>query len=200
LNSLALSVRSDTIRRSLIVQNQDIKNARITTTLSAPVVVPSLLVIGGLLLLCAVWPEEANVLSAHAQAWISRQFDWFYTLAVTLFLVFLIVVAASRFGDIRLGPDDAKPEFSFVSWTAMLFAAGMGIGLMYFGVGEPMQHYLKPPTALGDTPAATREAMLITFFHWGFHAWAVYDVIDVVGEQTNRYSKDLPPERMGDHN
>jgi choline-glycine betaine transporter len=63
-----------------------------------------------------------------------------------------------------------------------------------------MQHYLKPPTALGDTPAATREAMLITFFHWGFHAWAVYDVIDVVGEQTNRYSKDLPPERMGDHN
>lgn len=162
------------------MQNQDIKNARITTTLSAPVVVPSLLVIGGLLLLCAVWPEEANVLSAHAQAWISRQFDWFYTLAVTLFLVFLIVVAASRFGDIRLGPDDAKPEFSFVSWTAMLFAAGMGIGLMYFGVGEPMQHYLKPPTALGDTPAATREAMLITFFHWGFHAWAVYGVMGLV--------------------
>jgi len=90
------------------------------------------------------------------RAWISRQFDWFYTLAVTLFLVFLIVVPASRFGDIRLGPDDAGPEFSFESWTAMLFAAGMGIGLMYFGVGEPMQHYLKPPTALGDTPAATR--------------------------------------------
>src|SRR5256885_5858816 len=68
-----------------------------------------------------------------------------------LFLVFLIFVASSRFGDIRLGPDDAEPEFSFISWTAMLFAAGMGIGLMYFGVGEPLQHFLKPPTAVPST-------------------------------------------------
>jgi choline/glycine/proline betaine transport protein len=95
-------------------------------------------------------------------------FRWFYTLAVTSFLLFLLLLAASRFGDIRLGPDNAEPEFSFLSWTAMLFAAGMGIGLMYFGVGEPMQHYLKPPTVEGGTPLAAREAMLMTFFHWGF--------------------------------
>jgi choline/glycine/proline betaine transport protein len=162
------------------VSDENIKQPRVTTTLSAPVVVPSLLVIGGLLLLCSIWPQQADVMSARAQAWVSLHFDWFYALAVTVFLVFLVVVAASRFGDIRLGPDDAKPEFSFVSWTAMLFAAGMGIGLMYFGVGEPMQHYLKPPTVDGSTPAAAREAMLMTFFHWGFHAWAIYGVMGLV--------------------
>lgn len=162
------------------MSDQNIKQPRITTTLSAPVVVPSLLAVGALLLLCVVWPQQADVLSANAQAWVSSHFDWFYTLTVTAFLVFLVLVAASSFGDIRLGPDDAKPEFSFVSWTAMLFAAGMGIGLMYFGVGEPMQHYLKPPTVAGSTPAAAREAMLMTFFHWGFHAWAIYGVMGLV--------------------
>ena len=91
-----------------------------------------------------------------------------------------MLIASSRFGDIRLGPDDAVPEFSFVSWTAMLFAAGMGIGLMYFGVGEPLQHYLKPPTEVGGTPAAAREALQSTFFHWGFHAWAVYGTMGLV--------------------
>ena len=99
------------------------------------------------------------------------------TLTIVLFLV---LVAASRYGDIRLGPDDAEPEFSFLSWTAMLFAAGMGIGLMYFGVGEPLQHYLQPPTAQGSTPAAAREALVSTFFHWGFHAWAVYGTMGLV--------------------
>ena len=88
-----------------------------------------------------------------------------------------MLIAASDFGNIRLGPDDAEPEFSFVSWTAMLFAAGMGIGLMYFGVGEPMQHFLKPPTVDPGTAAAAREAMLMTFFHWGFHAWAIYGLM-----------------------
>ncbi|MEP6966432.1 MAG: BCCT family transporter, partial [Polaromonas sp.] len=93
---------------------------------------------------------------------------------------FLLMVAASRFGDIRLGPDDALPEFNFLSWTAMLFAAGMGIGLMYFGVGEPLQHFLKPPTQIGGTPAAAKEALQVTFFHWGFHAWAVYGTMGLV--------------------
>lgn len=163
-----------------MVPEHNLSKPYVRTTLSAPVVVPALLAVGGLLLLCAVWPQEADELFSQAQAWVSRHFDWFYALAVTIFLMFLVVVAASRFGDIRLGPDDAKPEFSFVSWTAMLFAAGMGIGLMYFGVGEPMLHYLKPPTVVGNTPAAAREAMLTTFFHWGLHAWAVYGVMGLV--------------------
>lgn len=149
-------------------------------TLSLPVVVPALLVLGALLLYCALMPRRADALFSGAQAWVVGHFDWFYTGAVTLFLVFLVLLAASRFGDIRLGPDDAAPEFSFLSWTAMLFAAGMGIGLMYFGVAEPLQHYLQPPTAVARTPGAAREALLSTFFHWGFHAWAVYGVMGLV--------------------
>ena len=150
------------------------------TTLAPAVVVPALLVLCALLVFCGFYPDSADALFSGAQTWVVGHFDWFYTVAVTAFLVFLVLIASSRFGDIRLGPDDAVPEFSFVSWTAMLFAAGMGIGLMYFGVGEPLQHYLKPPTEVGGTPAAAREALESTFFHWGFHAWAVYGTMGLV--------------------
>ncbi|WP_051675836.1 BCCT family transporter [Polaromonas glacialis] len=150
------------------------------TTLVPQVVVPALLVLGGLLVFCGMFPQRADLFFSGAQSWVVSHFDWFYTSAVTVFLVFLLMVAASRFGDIRLGPDDALPEFNFLSWTAMLFAAGMGIGLMYFGVGEPLQHYLKPPTQIGGTPAAAKEALQVTFFHWGFHAWAVYGTMGLV--------------------
>ena len=150
------------------------------TTMAPPVVVPALLVLGALLFYCGFYPDSADALFSGAQRWVVGHFDWFYTVVVTCFLVFLVLIAASRFGDIRLGPDDAVPEFSFVSWTAMLFAAGMGIGLMYFGVGEPLQHYLKPATAVGSTPEAAREALESTFFHWGFHAWAVYGTMGLV--------------------
>lgn len=150
------------------------------TTFSAPVVVPALIVLGALLVLCGAFPDLADRIFSSAQSWVVGHFDWFYTVIVTMFLVFLILLACSRYGDIRLGPDDAKPEFSFLSWTAMLFAAGMGIGLMYFGVGEPLQHYLNPPTQLAGTPEAAREALTSTFFHWGLHAWAIYGVMGLV--------------------
>jgi choline/glycine/proline betaine transport protein len=148
--------------------------------LSWQVVAPALLVVGLLLVVCAGYPAFADRMFGSAEDWVTSHFGWFYTLGVTIFLIFLLLLAASSFGGVRLGPDDAQPEFSFLSWSAMLFAAGMGIGLMYFGVGEPMQHYLKPPTAVGGTPAAAREAMLTTFFHWGFHAWAIYGVMGLV--------------------
>lgn len=149
-------------------------------TFAPAVVLPSLLVLGALLVLCGFYPQRADQLFGSAQTWVVTNFDWFYTVAVTGFLVFLVLIAWSRYGDIRLGPDDAKPEFSFASWTAMLFAAGMGIGLMYFGVGEPLQHYLNPPTQEAGTPAAAREALTSTFFHWGFQAWAIYGVMGLV--------------------
>ncbi len=150
------------------------------TTLAAPVVVPALLVLGALLLFCTLDPDGAAELFSGAQGWTIGHFDWFYTSVVTFFLVFLVLIASSRFCDIKLGPDDSKPEFNFISWTAMLFAAGMGIGLMYFGVAEPLQHFLKPPTQTGGTPTAAQEAMAVTFFHWGFHAWAVYGTMGLV--------------------
>lgn len=149
-------------------------------TFSAPVVVPALIVLVALLVMCGFFPFQADRFFSGAQAWVVGNFDWFYTVAVTMFLVFLVLLALSRYGDIRLGPEDAKPEFNFASWTAMLFAAGMGIGLMYFGVGEPLLHYLNPPTEVPSTPAAAREALTSTFFHWGFHAWAIYGVMGLV--------------------
>ncbi|MGE8398268.1 MAG: BCCT family transporter, partial [Comamonas sp.] len=149
-------------------------------TMSAPVVVPALVVLLALLVLCGAFPQRADQFFGSLQAWVVGHFDWLYTVAVPVFLVFLVLIAWSRYGDIRLGPDDAKPEFSFASWTAMLFAAGMGIGLMYFGVGEPLQHYVNPPTQAGGTAAGAREALTSTFFHWGFHAWAIYGVMGLV--------------------
>ena len=115
------------------------------TTMAPPVVVPALLVLGALLFYCGFYPDSADALFSGAQRWTVGHFDWFYTAVVTAFLLFLVLVAASRFGDIRLGPDDAVPEFSFVSWTAMLFAAGMGIGLMYFGVASRCSTTSSPP-------------------------------------------------------
>jgi choline/glycine/proline betaine transport protein len=150
------------------------------TTFRPQVVIPSLCVIGALLILCAKQPHEAEAFFSSGQRWVTGHLDWFYVLAVTIFLGFLVLIGASRFGDIKLGPDDAKPEFSFVSWTAMLFAAGMGIGLMYFGVGEPIQHFVNPQQAASATQQAAREAMLVTFFHWGLHAWAIYGVMGLV--------------------
>lgn len=150
------------------------------TTLSMPVFIPSIIIIASLLAVCTFNPKAAEAFFAAGQSWITAHFSWFYVLAVATFLVVLITIASSRFGDIRLGPDDARPDFSFTSWLAMLFAAGMGIGLMYFGVGEPMMHFLSPPTAEAGTMVAAQEAMTTTFFHWGFHAWAIYAVVGLV--------------------
>ncbi len=149
-------------------------------TLSLPILIPSLMLIGLLLLACSLAPEAAARFFGAGQSWITQHFSWFYVLAVGLFLILLLVLAISDYGRIRLGPDDARPEFSFTSWLAMLFAAGMGIGLMYFGVGEPMMHFLSPPQAAPSTAAAAREAMVTTFFHWGFHAWAIYAIVGLV--------------------
>ena len=122
-------------------------------------------------------PEGAGHLFATVQAWISDKLGWFYILSVAGFLVAVLCLGLSRFGHIRLGPDDSRPEFSYLSWIAMLFAAGMGIGLMFFAVAEPIQHFSAPPEGTPYSLDAARNAMVITFFHWGVHAWAIYAVV-----------------------
>ncbi|MEJ2795589.1 BCCT family transporter [Iodobacter sp. LRB] len=153
---------------------------RLHHTLSMPVFLPSMILIGILLAICTLNPQAAEQIFSQGQAWVTQKFSWFYILSVAIFVITLVAIACSPYGNTRLGPDDAKPEYNFTSWVAMLFAAGMGIGLMYFGVGEPMQHYLSPPLAQGSTMAAAREAMTVTFFHWGFHAWAIYCLVGLV--------------------
>src|SRR5690606_3875382 len=89
-------------------------------------------------------------------------------------------VAFSSWGNIKLGPDHAQPEYSFLSWFAMLFSAGYGIALLFFGVAEPVLHYASPPTGAALTVDAAKQAMQIAFFHWGFHIWAIYGLVGLV--------------------
>ncbi len=106
--------------------------------------------------------------------------SWFYVFTVATILIFVVYIGFSEYGEIRLGPDHAKPEFSILTWLSMLFAAGMGIGLMFFGVAEPLMHFMAPPTAEANSVEAVKEAMRTTFFHWGLHAWAIYAVVALV--------------------
>ncbi len=114
------------------------------------------------------------------QAGIIENGSWFYVLSVAIILIFVIFLGTSKYGDIRLGPEHSTPDYSLTTWISMLFAAGMGIGLMFFGVAEPLMHFLAPPTADENSLDAAREAMKITFFHWGLHAWAIYAVVALI--------------------
>ncbi|MEW5927423.1 MAG: BCCT family transporter [Gemmatimonadota bacterium] len=108
----------------------------------------------------------------------TTNFGWFYMIATLGFLVFSLFLAFSRHGNVVLGQDDDEPEYSNRSWFAMLFSAGMGIGLVFWGVAEPVQHYLSPPPGIPPaTPDAARAALRYSFFHWGLHAWSIYTVI-----------------------
>ena len=125
----------------------------------------------------AVFTDHAGRVFAAIQARIVADFSWLYVAATAGFLFFALFLMVSRYGDIKLGPDDSEPEYSYASWFAMLFSAGMGIGIIFFGVAEPIQHYTSPPTGEGGTILAARRAMTLTFFHWGLHAWAIYIVV-----------------------
>lgn len=145
--------------------------------INPPVFFGSIIVIGLFLAIGIVVPDRAASIFAGIQNGILANFGWFYLLSVGIFLVSVLLLSLGRYGRLKLGPDDATPDFSFLSWIAMLFAAGMGIGLMYYAVGEPMTHFMAPPTAEPRSVEATREAMAVTFFHWGIHAWAIYAIV-----------------------
>lgn len=123
------------------------------------------------------FPNRTNAWFSRLQALVVDDFGWFYIAAVAGFLAFALFLVFGRYGDVKLGPDDSEPEYGAISWFAMLFSAGMGIGLMFFGVAEPLQHYARPPTGEGATLDAARQALVLTFFHWGLHAWAIYIVV-----------------------
>ncbi len=122
-------------------------------------------------------PGTADAAFKAAQSWAIDTFGWFYISAVAVFLVVVLALGFGPAGKLKFGPDDAEPDFPYLSWLAMLFAAGMGIGLMYFAVAEPIQHYISPPEAESGTILAAREAMAITFHHYGVHAWAIYALV-----------------------
>ncbi len=127
----------------------------------------------------AIWPEGTAEKTAEVLAWVTSNFGWLFVLTSAGFVLFSAYLAFTRYGNIRLGPDDSQPEFSTFSWVSMMFATGMGIGLMFWGVAEPLTHLNSPPMGLaeGGSPEAAQLAMEYSFFHWGFHPWAMYAVI-----------------------
>ena len=128
----------------------------------------------------ALWPEATGSFFKSLQNGIVANGSWYYVIVVAIILLAVIVFSLTRYGSIKLGPDHVEPDYSFVSWFAMMFSAGMGIGLMFFGVSEPVMHFMNPPVGEPGTVTAAREAMQLTFFHWGIHAWAMYAIVALV--------------------
>ena len=137
----------------------------------------SLVIIATVLAFSLIATESAEHFFSALQGHIARTFGGFYLLSMSAFLLFALFLLCSRFGTIRLGADDAQPEFALPTWFAMLFSAGMGIGLLFYSVAEPIMHFSSPPSGEGGSAEAARYAMGLTFFHWGLHPWAVYAIV-----------------------
>lgn len=149
-------------------------------TVLKPVFVPASIIIVTMIAFAVLAADDSARIFGTINEAVTSAIGWWYILIVTLFVLFSFYVALSRIGNIRLGSDDEKPEFSVGAWFAMLFSAGMGIGLVFWGVAEPLNHFLNPPSVQGETATGIRaadQAMELTFFHWGLHAWAIYVVI-----------------------
>ncbi|MGH3947560.1 MAG: choline BCCT transporter BetT [Pseudonocardiaceae bacterium] len=149
-----------------------------------------------IILAISIWaiitPEGASAAIGTVVGWISEGFGWYYFLAATTFLVFVVFIAASRYGKIKLGPQHAKPDYSLFAWASMLFAAGIGIDLMFFSVAEPVTQYLAPPAGDGQTIEAARQAVVWTLFHYGITGWAMYALMGMaLGYFAYRYSLPL---------
>ncbi|HCF5175094.1 TPA: choline BCCT transporter BetT [Pseudomonas aeruginosa] len=122
-------------------------------------------------------PQRAGEWLLAAQTWASQTVGWYYLLAMTLYLIFVVVTALSGYGKIKLGADHDEPEFSYLSWAGMLFAAGISITLFFFCVSEPLTHFLQPPQGEAGTQEAARQAMELLFLHWGLHGWGVFALV-----------------------
>lgn len=135
----------------------------------------------GIGILFVLWgvaaPNHLIAVMTGAQSFLLDHFGWFYQFSATFFLIFALCLAFSRFGNIKLGQPDDKPEFSTPTWFAMLFSAGMGIGLLFYGVSEPISHYDSPPFGPSQSIESAKVSLEQTYLHWGFHAWAIYAVV-----------------------
>ena len=135
------------------------------------------------ILAIALWaiisPAGASGVLGVVVGWIAEWFGWFYILIATVFLAFVIFLALSPYGKIKLGPEHSKPDFSTFSWAAMLFAAGIGTDVMFYAVAEPVTQYLAPPVGQGETLQAAREATVWTLFHYGITGWAMYALMGI---------------------
>ena len=144
---------------------------------SKPVFLISAILIVAFIIFGAFFNEQAELVFNQAKAFVSMRFGWFFIVVVNLALLMSIYLIFSRYGDIRLGHQTEKPEYNLISWIGMLFSAGIGIGLLYWGTAEPLYHFMAPPLGEAETIAAAKQAMNISFLHYGLHVWAIYGIV-----------------------
>ncbi len=142
-----------------------------------PVFIASALLIVGFIIFGSLFGELAGEVFNQLQSFITHRFRWLFIILMNVTVVFSLYIALSRYGDIRLGHQTEHPEYSLLSWFGMLFSAGIGIGLLYWGTAEPLYHFMSPPMGQAETVEAAKQAMSISFLHWGIHAWALYCVV-----------------------
>lgn len=142
-----------------------------------PVFIASALLIVGFIIFGSLFGELAGEVFNQLQSFITHRFRWLFIILMNVAVVFSLYIALSRYGDIRLGHQTEHPEYSLLSWFGMLFSAGIGIGLLYWGTAEPLYHFMSPPMGQAETVETAKQAMSISFLHWGIHAWALYCVV-----------------------
>nr|WP_206441174.1 BCCT family transporter [Streptomyces boncukensis] len=164
---------------------------KLSATISHRVFWPAAVIIVAFILYAVIGQEDAAEQMADVQEGIGDNLGWYYMALGSVFVIFVLWIGLGRYGRIRLGKDNEKPEFSTLSWFAMLFAAGMGIGLVYFGAAEPLNFFVDPKPGTGSSDAAKSEAAMVqTFLHWGVHPWAIYVVVGLaVGYAVHRKNR-----------
>ncbi|PTF77554.1 BCCT family transporter [Staphylococcus chromogenes] len=143
----------------------------------SPVFIFSSIIVFAIVLVGVLIPKQFGGITSAITAWITSTLGWYYLILTTVIVFFCVFLIFSPIGKLKLGRPNDKPEFNTVSWFAMLFSAGMGIGLVFYGAAEPLAHFASPPNADPKSTEAFTESLRSTFFHWGFHAWAVYGVV-----------------------
>ncbi|MDN4472157.1 BCCT family transporter [Demequina zhanjiangensis] len=161
-----------------ILGTADVKGRLSRAGLAKAVFVPAAIIIFAFVLFALIWPTGAAAVFEAVNNEVISVFGWYYVLIAAVFVVFVLYLGFSQYGDVVLGKDDDEPAFSNFSWYGLLFAAGMGIGLVFYGVSEPLSHFASPPPGVTGAPEHLAEqAMARTFLHWGVHAWAIYIVV-----------------------
>ena len=168
-----------------------------------PVFFISAIVIIGFVIVTLIFRDSVGPALGGLRVWLTSTFDWLFLIAGNLFVLFCLALVVSPVGKVRIGGAEAVPDYGYLGWFAMLFAAGMGIGLMFFGVLEPMYHFNNPPLGLASpigadgaivpeaVDAAREAAMAATIFHWGLHPWAIYAVV-ALALAYSHFRKGLP--------
>lgn len=147
------------------------------TTISPPVFIPSVVILFTVLALAVVFPEVCESVLPALYDGVTVHFGWLYVLSAAVIFGFTIWLIASRHGDLRLGADDEEPAYSDLAWFSMLFSAGIGIGLIFYGVAEPILHAVQPPIGVSGSAAAMDQALPLTYHHWGILPWSIYAVV-----------------------